>query len=278
MPAAAMIGAVSPADPLRIFDPRAVRHHRARAVRLGLGAEFLFERTATDLAGRLGEIKRRFGVAVDIGCRSGLMARALKGRGSIDRLVSTDPSMALARQAPRPAVVVDLEALPFRARSFDLVLSALVLHWVNDLPGTLLQLRRMLRPGGLLLATLFGGETLNALYAALIEAELVSAGGVSPRVSPFADLRDIGGLLQRAGFVDCVVDADRTEVEYADVFGLMRDLRLMGETNAQRERRKAVTRRDTLVRAAELYRERTADGRIIAGFQAINLTAWVPPD
>ncbi|HYL33980.1 MAG TPA: methyltransferase domain-containing protein [Stellaceae bacterium] len=269
---------MTPADPLRIFDPHALRRHRARAMRLGLGAEFLFERAAADLAERLGEIKRRFPAALDLGCRGGLMARVLAGHRGIDRLVSADPSEALARGAPRPAVVIDLEALPFAQRSFDLVLSPLVLHWVNDLPGTLLQLRQMLKPGGLLLATLFGGETLSALHAALIEAELESAGGASPRVSPFADLRDLGGLLQRAGFTEPVVDGDRAEVEYQDAFALMRDLRAMGEVNAQHERRKALTRRDTLVRAAALYRDRTTapDGRIIATFQTINLTAWAP--
>jgi len=269
---------MKPADPLRIFDPHAVRRHRARAVQLGLGAEFLFERAAADLAERFGEIKRRFPAALDLGCRGGLMARALGGRSGIDRLVSADPSEALARRAPRPAVIIDLEALPFAPRSFDVVLSPLVLHWVNDLPGTLLQLRQMLKPGGLLLATLFGGETLGALHAALIEAELESAGGASPRVSPFADLRDLGGLLQRAGFIEPVVDGDRVEVEYEDAFALMRDLRAMGEVNAQHERRKALTRRGVLARAAALYRDRatTPDGRVVATFQTINLTAWAP--
>ncbi len=264
------------AGPPLIFDPRTVRRHRDRAVSLGLGAEFLFERAAVELADRLGEIKRRFPAALDLGCRRGLMARALDRRGDIDRLVSADPSEALARRARRPAVVIDLEALPFAPRSFDLVLSPLLLHWVNDLPGVLLQLRHALKPGGLLLATLFGGETLSALHAALIEAELDSAGGASPRVSPFTDLRDLGGLLQRAEFAEPVVDADRIEVEYADLFALMRDLRAMGEANAQRERRKSATRRDTLTRAAALYRDRASHGRVIATFQTVNLTAWAP--
>src|SRR6185437_16235701 len=269
---------MQPIDPLRIFDPHAVRRHRARAARLGLGAEFLFERAAADLAERLGEIKRQFPVALDLGCRGGLMARALDGRDGVGRLVSADPSEDLARRAPRPAAVVDLEALPFASGAFDLVLSPLVLHWVNDLPGTLLQLRQMLTPGGLLLATLFGGETLGALHAALIEAELESASGASPRVSPFADLRDLGGLLQRAGFIEPVVDGDSAEVEYRDAFALMRDLRAMGEVNAQHERRKALTRRGTLARAAALYRDRATapNGRVVATFQTINLAAWAP--
>ncbi len=269
---------MKPSDPQRIFDPRAVRCHRARAVRMGLGAEFLFERAAADLAERLDEVRRRFALALDLGCRTGVMARATGGRDRVGRVISADPSEALARRAPPPAAVIDLEALPFAPATFDLVLSPLVLHWVNDLPGTLLQLQRMLKPGGLLLATLFGGETLGELQEALIEAELESAGGAGPRVSPFADLRDLGGLLRRAGFVDPVVDADRTEVDYADAFALMRDLRAMGETNAQRERRKSLTRRRTLARAAAIFRERAAgpDGRVVATFETINLTAWAP--
>jgi NADH dehydrogenase [ubiquinone] 1 alpha subcomplex assembly factor 5 len=158
------------------------------------------------------------------------------------------------------------------------VLSNLDLHWTNDLPGALLQLRQALRPDGLLLASLFGGETLAELSRALLEAELAEEGGVSPRVSPFADLRDLGHLLQRAGFALPVVDSDAIEVTYPDALALMRDLRAMGETNAAAERRRGFTRRATLARAAALYRERFArpDGRISARFEIVTLTAWAP--
>jgi SAM-dependent methyltransferase len=183
-----------------------------------------------------------------------------------------------ARRAPAPNLVCDAEALPFRSHAFDLVLSNLLLHWTNDLPGALLQLRHALKPGGLLLASLFGGETLGELGGALMEAELEQEGGASPRVSPFADLRDLGGLLQRAGFREPVADGDRIAVTYADAHALMRDLRLMGESNALIERRRGMTRRATLARAAELYRLRhpAPDGRIAASFQIMTLTAWAP--
>ena len=142
----------------------------------------------------------------------------------------------------------------------------------------MLQLRRALKPDGLLLASLFGGDTLAELRRALLEAELEEEGGASPRVAPFADLRDLGQLLQRAGFALPVVDSDTIEVTYADPLALMRDLRAMGESNAVAERRRAFTRRATLARAAARYRELFArpDGRIAARFEIVTLTAWAP--
>jgi SAM-dependent methyltransferase len=206
------------------------------------------------------------------------MARTLQGRGGVEWLVSADPAPEFARLAPAPRLAADAEALPFAPDAFDLVLSPLLLHWTNDLPGALLQLRHMLRPDGLLLAALLGGETLDALRRALMEAEIAEEGGASPRVSPFADVRDLGGLLQRAGFALPVVDSDTIEVTYGDALALMRDLRAMGEANAVAERRRGFTRRATLARAAALYQERHAgpDGRIAARFQVITLTAWAP--
>jgi NADH dehydrogenase [ubiquinone] 1 alpha subcomplex assembly factor 5 len=267
---------MKPGNPLTVFDVRAWRSHRERAARRGATAEFLFELAAEGLAERLDEIRRRFPVALDLGCRGGVMAGRLKGRGGIGLLVSADPAEGFARRAPRPALAIDLEALPFAPKSFDLVLSPLVLHWVNDLPGALLQLRYALKPGGLLLASVFGGDTLNELAASLIEAEIETEGGASPRVSPFADLRDLGALLQRAGFAEPVVDSDPADILYPDPFELMRDLRAMGETNAQTERRRTPTRRRTLDRAAELYSRKFPGpaGRVLATFHRINLTAW----
>jgi SAM-dependent methyltransferase len=159
-----------------------------------------------------------------------------------------------------------------------LVLSTLELHWTNDLPGALLQLRQVLKPDGLLLASLFGGETLAQLRRALMEAELAEEGGAGPRVSPFADVRDLGQLLQRAGFALPVVDSDTITVTYADALALMRDLRAMGESNAVRERRRGFSRRATLFGAARRYAELFAgpDGRIPASFEIITLTAWAP--
>ena len=264
-------------SPIQPFDPAAVRRHRARMMQGGGGADFLANEAAAQLADRLADITRSFPLVLDLGCGGGAMARALAGRGTI---VAADPALACAAAASPPRLVAEPEALPFAAGSFDLVVSNLLLHWTNDLPGALLQLRHILRPDGLLLASLWGGETLGELRQALIEAELEISSGISPRVSPFADLRDLGGLLQRAGFALPVVDADRIEVTYPDALALMRDLRAMGESNALVEQRKSFTRRATLFRAAERYGALfgRADGRVPATFELITLTAWAPAE
>jgi len=167
--------------------------------------------------------------------------------------------------------------LPFGAGRFDLVLSLLSLHWVNDLPGALAQINRSLKPDGLFLGCLLGGDTLSELRAAWMAAEIEVEGGASPRVSPFVDVRDAGALLQRAGFALPVVDSDVIRVSYGDPLSLMRDLRWMGESNAVRTRRTGFTRRQTLMRAAEIYVERFGrDGRLPATFQVITLTGWHP--
>ena len=269
---------VPPKNPMLVFDQRAWRRHRGRAAARDDAAEFLFVESAAQLVERLSEIKRDFTRALDLGSRGGILAPALAGKAGIEFLVAADPAEEFVRRTPAPRLVAEPEALPFAPHSFDLVLSNLLLHWTNDLPGALLQLRHALKPGGLLLAALFGGETLAELGGALLEAELAESGGAGPRVSPFADIRDLGALLQRAGFVDPVVDSDRLEVTYADTYALMRDLRAMGESNALAERRRGLTRRGTLADAARLYAERcgTAEGRVRADFQVLTLTAWAP--
>ncbi len=266
------------ADPLRVFDRRAVRLHRARAARDPGRADFLVLEAAERLADRLTDVARRFPLALDLGCRHGVLAARLAGRGGIEMLVQADAAWGFARRLPPPALVAEAEALPFKPAAFDLVLSTLDLHWTNDLPGALLQLRQALKPDGLLLASLFGGDTLAELRRALMEAELAEEGGASPRVSPFADLRDLGHLLQRAGFALPVVDSDTIEVTYPDALALMRDLRAMGESNAVAERRRGFTRRATLARAVAVYRELFGrpDGRIAARFEIVTLTAWAP--
>ena len=177
-------------------------------------------------------------------------------------------------------MVADEEALPFAAQRFDLVLSAMSLHWVNDLPGTLIQIARILKPDGLFLGAMLGGATLWQLRQALAAAESEIEGGLSPRVSPFADLRDAAGLLQRAGFALPVADGETIEVEYDNALDLMRELRAMGESNLVAERRRGLARRTTLLRAAEIYRERFAQpsGRIAASFEVLFLHGWAPHD
>ncbi|HUZ74995.1 MAG TPA: methyltransferase domain-containing protein [Stellaceae bacterium] len=265
-------------SPLRVFDLRSVRLHRARAAARGVDADFLAVAAAERLVDRLADISRRFPRALDLGCGAGALARALEGRGGIEWLVSADAAAACAALALAPALVADPEALPFAPHSFDLVLSNLALHWTNDLPGALLQLRHMLKPDGLLLATLWGGDTLMELRHAWLAAEAAEENGASPRVSPFADLRDLGALLQRAGFALPVVDADTIAVTYPDALALMRDLRAMGESNALIERRRGFTRRATLARAGAVYAAEfgRADGRIPATFALVTLTAWAP--
>jgi NADH dehydrogenase [ubiquinone] 1 alpha subcomplex assembly factor 5 len=198
------------------FDRRAVRLHRDRAAPI-LGAhDFLFAEAAERLADRLDDITRRFPLALDLGCHDGVLARTLKGRGGIETLVQMDLSPAMAARAARfgPAVAADEERLPFAERRFDAVLSCLSLHWVNDLPGALIQARLALKPDGLFLAVMLGGGSLGELRRALLEAEIEAKGGASPRVSPFADLRDAAALLQRAGFAMPVADLDQLRVTY----------------------------------------------------------------
>ncbi len=265
-------------DPIEVFDRAAVRRHRDRAA-AGLAAhDFLLREVAGRLAGRLDDIRRRFPAALDLGCHGGVLAGALEGRGGVERLVQTDLSPAMVRRAEGPRVAADEELLPFAAASFDLVASVLSLHWVNDLPGALIQIRRALKPDGLLLAAMLGGNTLGELREAFAAAEIAEEGGASPRLSPFTDARDAGALLQRAGFALPVVDVDAITVAYPDALALMRDLRGMGESNAVRERRAGFSRRATIMAAAAAYEERFAqtDGRVPATFEVIYLTAWAP--
>ncbi|HWL31506.1 MAG TPA: methyltransferase domain-containing protein [Xanthobacteraceae bacterium] len=257
-----------------VFDRPLLRERRARAAKIG-PATFLLDRAADDLASRLSAVLRDFELAVDLGTPTDAVRRAMADRvGAV---------VAVARDLPddraqRLAVVADEEALPFRDGSIGLVVSALALQFVNDLPGTLLQIRRALRPDGLLLAVLMGGESLIELRTAFAEAEAEIEGGVSPRVAPFADLRDVGALLQRAGFALPVTDIDRVTVRYASPLALMHDLRRMGAGNALVERRRVPLRRATLRRALEIYGERfaDADGRIRATFDMIWLSGWAP--
>jgi SAM-dependent methyltransferase len=264
-------------EPMLVFDRRILRTRRARAATQLDEHGFLFAEVADRLLDRLSDVQRSFPHALDLGSRGGVLGRALAGRGGIAHLVSTDLVAAML-PAAGPRLVADPEFLPFAPASFDLVLSNLDLHWVNDLPGTLLQLRRALKPDGLLLAAMLGGETLVELRDCLVAAELAVTGGVHPRVSPFADVRDMGGLMQRAGFALPVVDADRLTVTYPDALALMRELRGMGESNLVRERPRGLTRRAVLLEAARLYGERHAEpgGRVRATFQVIYLTGWAP--
>jgi SAM-dependent methyltransferase len=246
-----------------LFDRALLRVRQKRAERLG-PATFLLDRVAEDMAERLHAVLREFAHAADIGTPGNQVRNALAAR--IDQLARADPP--------------DCESgpLPLAPASIDLAVSALALQFVNDLPGLLAQIRRALKPDGLLLAAMVGGDTLTELRQAFAVAEAELEGGISPRVAPFADLRDVGALLQRAGFALPVTDVDRIVVRYANAFALMQDLRRMGATNVLVERRRAPTRRATLLRMAEIYSNRFADpdGRIRATFDVIWLSGWTP--
>ena len=255
-----------------VFDRALLRERMRRA--LARGPEtFLIDRVAADLAERLGAVLRQFGVAVDLGTPTDAVRDALADNAAIGMLVAAS---ALARRAP--AIVADEEALPLRDGSLDLVVSALALQFVNDLPGALVQIRRALKPDGLFLAALLGGDTLSELRQSFAAAESEVEGGVSPRVAPFADVREMGALLQRAGFALPVTDVERLTVRYSSPFILMSELRRMGAANALAERRRTPLRRATLARMAEVYAQRFADpdGKIRATFEVIWLSGWAP--
>ncbi len=260
-----------------LFDRRAWRAHRDRAGRGG-AVDFLHHEVNERLIDRLDVIAREFPVALDLGARDGALANALASRPGTAQVVAAEPATTLLRALPTPRIAADPELLPFAEASFDLAISALALHWCADLPGALAQLRRALKPDGLLLAALLGGQTLVELRTALFEAELAEEGGVSPRVSPAIDLGDAAALLQRGGFAMPVADAETITVTYPDLLALMRDLRGMGETNGLVARRRSFLRRATLGRAAAIYAERfgDSDGRIPATFEILFLTGWAP--
>ncbi|PZR95464.1 MAG: SAM-dependent methyltransferase [Stutzerimonas stutzeri] len=253
-----------------VFDRALYRRRLSAALAAGY-PDFLLARCVGDLDERLSAVLRRFGQAADLGTPLPLAAPVLRARaGGLLRMTEAAEASA--------TVVGDLEALPFSAESLDLAASLLALHAVNDLPGALIQIKRALRPDGLFIACLLAGQTLSELRQSLLAAEVELTGGASPRVAPFADLRDLGGLLQRAGFALPVIDSESVTVRYGDMFGLLRDLRAMGWANALSERSRKPLRRGVLLRAAELYAERFADpdGRLRATFEIVWLSGWAP--
>ena len=246
-----------------LFDRALLRGRHARAERMG-PATFLLDRVAEEMAERLHAVLREFSSAADIGTTRDQVHRALTTR--VGGLVHVD--------------LPDIESEPLALApvSLDLAVSALALQFVNDLPGVLAQIRRALKPDGLLLAAVIGGDTLTELRQCFAAAEAECEGGVSPRVAPFADLRDVGALLQRAGFALPVTDVDSLVVRYDNAFALMADLRRMGATNIMIERRRTLTRIPTMLRMSEIYAQRFSDpdGRVRASFDIIWLSGWAP--
>ncbi len=262
-----------------LFDRKLLLQRRTRAAKQGEIPDFLIGRAAEEMAERLQGVQRQFSRVLVLGGYDGLLTRMLApSYAANDLLVTVEASAALLSHCPEPKVQADEEFLPFRDAAFELIASALSLQLANDLPGALIQIRRALAPDGLFLGSTLGGRTLYELREAFMQAEIDLEGGISPRVAPMADIRDFGGLLQRAGFALPVADSDLVTVTYSSPLALMADLRAMGAANMLTERKRTFLRRETLRRAVELYMERFANeaGRIKATFEIVHLAGWAP--
>lgn len=259
---------------ITVFDRDQIARQRTRSAVSDKENFFLFDWAMKQIEDRLSVIRRNFPVCVQIGARG---KAPDQNRFGIETLITTDLSSTLLKNSAH-GVVCHEDFFPFAPASVDLVISPLCLHTVNDLPGALLQIRQSLKPDGAFVSAILGGETLYELRQCLAEAELSLSGGISPRVAPFADKPQMGGLLQRAEFSLPVVDSDIITVTYNSAFALMHDLRRMGEGNAIESRNRLFSRRDLFLRANELYAQRFCDpdGRIRASFEIIFLLGWSP--
>lgn len=262
----------------RIFDQDLVTANRLRARRrLETGTDFLLEIAARELSERLSLVERRFEQAVELHGATGAAARLTLQTGKIDRLDRIETHQDFSAEGDA-LTVAPFEAVPLAPQSVNLVLSPLALHLTNDTPGVLVQIRRALKPDGLFLAAIPGAGTLGELRDVLLTTEVELHGGASPRVIPFPDIRDVGALLQRAGFTLPVVDEESYTVRYDNLFALMRDLKAMGMANPLIGRSRKPVGRAFFLKAAERYAERYADpdGRIRATFSIIYVSGWAP--
>ncbi|WP_265517545.1 methyltransferase domain-containing protein [Nitratireductor luteus] len=261
-----------------IFDTELLAARKRRALRQGdQGAHFLMRRAAEDLSERLATVERRFEDAAAIHCLTEDAARILRDSGKVGRVRRVEMDEALIA-GNEDAVSAQPEVLPLEPEKLDLAVSLLTLHETNDTPGMLVQIRRALKPDGLFLGAMSGAGTLQELRQSLLEAETEICGGAAPRISPFADVRDVGALLQRAGFALPVADLETLTVRYDDMFALIRDLRAMGATSALAERSRRPLPRAVFLRAAAIYAERfaDADGRVRATFNIVWMSGWAP--
>jgi len=262
-----------------IFDPQLLIARKLRALTQGpAGADFLMQRMAEDLGERLSTVERRFERAAAIFSLTPDAARVVAASGKAATVLRVEADQRLLGDDEFEGVLAEPEIVPLEPESIDLAVSLLTMHEVNDLPGLLVQIRRVLKPDGLFLGAMAGGSTLQELRQSLLEAEAELTGGASPRVYPFADVRDAGGLLQRAGFSLPVTDVETMTVRYNTMFDLMRDLRAMGATSALVERSRKPASRKLFLRAAEIYQDRFSDpdGRVRATFNIIWMSGWAP--
>ncbi len=262
----------------QIFDRALLHHRRVRAAASFGQVHFLKEEAAERVAERLTDLRKGFPLSVDLGCHDGTLARVLQTHPRIETLISADFAEPMSRRAPGCRLVCDEEMLPFAENSLDAVFSVLDLHWVNDLPGCLIQIRRALKPDGMLLAILPGANTLKELRQALLRADMEISGGAAPRIAPFPDIRDAGALLQRAGFTQPILDSETLTVTYENALMLLQDIKSGGETNTLHQRSRCFTTRRWLMRVTEAYRELYGDteGRIPATAELLSLMAWKP--
>ena len=263
-----------------VFDQTLIEARRMRALRNGdPKAQFLLEIAGRELAERLSVVERHFDTAVELHGYTGLTAKFIAETGKVSKMLRVETDAAFAgNQTEADFVTASLENVPVAPGSVNLVVSPLSLHLTNDTPGVFIQVRRALKPDGLFFAAIPGSGTLQELREVLLATESELTGGASPRVVPFADVRDIGALLQRAGFTLPVADTETYTVRYASLFALLKDLRAMGMTNPLIARSKKPLTRSFFLRAAEIYAERfaDADGRIRATFSFIYISGWAP--
>ncbi len=260
-----------------LFDQSLLRTRLKRALKKG-AADFLLERVADDFELRLQALARSFDTVADIGTLGSHAALKLLASRRFKQIIRQAPLTEMLGTGAWQKILGDTSLVPFAPQSLDAVVSLLALQWVDDLPGLLIQIKRALKADGLFMACLLGGQTLHELRDSFARAEIECEGGLSPRVSPFVDLRDIGALMQRAGFALPVVDTETITVRYQTPLALFADLRAMGGTNVLIERRKMPLRRKTLLRALEIYAENysDADGRIRATFECLWVSGWTP--
>ncbi len=265
-------------DPQTLFDRSLLRARRARFAHEIGAREFLIAHVAQEITERIGLMLRNFPRALDLGAYHGLLGRTVRALPSVGEMIYAESVFDYASRCPGPSVVCDEDVLPFKDGSFNLIASGLALHRVNDLPGSLIQIRRALQPDGLFMGACLGAGALLELRECLIEAEGKIAGGASPRIAPFGDVRSYGALLQRAGLALPVADAENLRVVYDSPRDLMREIRALGGGNVLMARSKTPLPRRTLLRAEEIYRTRhgTPDGKITATFQFVYMSAWGP--